>query len=137
MHTAGESFHIINPYDLSSFTAMKREACSSHLIVFAMPECYICTVSREGCEIYKRKFFYKNEKGDVSQFFQQRVHSVSNADSRYKFCYTTAAKLNKKYSVPRTLKTTQIIELYFQTFRRYRRNLYAWSMLCVKRFYFF
>jgi len=83
MHTAGESFHVITPCNRSSFTAMKREACSSRLIIFAMPECYICTVSREGCQTYKWKFFYKNEKGDVSRFFQQRVPSVSDADSRY------------------------------------------------------
>jgi len=69
MHNAGESFHVITPSDRSSFTAMKTEACSSRLIIFAMLECFICTISREGCKTYKWKFFYKRREGICQSIF--------------------------------------------------------------------
>jgi hypothetical protein len=63
MDTASKSFHVITSSDLSSFIAMKRGACFSRLIIFAITECYIWTLSREGCEIYKWRFFYKRREG--------------------------------------------------------------------------
>jgi len=114
MHTAGESFHVITPSDRSSFTAMKREACSSRLIIFAMPECYICTISREGCETYNWQFFYKRRERSCQSIFPTEGAFSFRCWLTVLIFYTTDTKLNKKYFVFLTLKTTQIMELYFQ-----------------------